>query len=301
MPRGQPFTRLCQALARPRYSGRADLHLHTTASDGVYTPLQLLEVTRKGGFSAISITDHDITDGALQATRLRRAGDPVVIIGAEISVQWKGRELHLLAYGVNPDSTALRDGLAEIRHRRAARLVSALEQLRARGLKMPDLDLPPVPGRRHLAMHMVAHGHAATIQSAIRRWLIGGAGIRLDPVGMEIQRAVTMVREAGGFTSLAHPPEYIQSGEMGELAELGVAGVEAEYPDFSATRILHLREMAAESGLKVTGGSDCHGPGPRAPGSKSLEMTDFLKLAWEKRHWILHPEEKPCWERSGKN
>lgn len=301
MPRGQPFTRLCQALARPKFFGRVDLHLHTNASDGVFAPAQLLELARKGGFAAISITDHDITDGALQATRLRRKGDPVVVIGVEISVSWKGRDLHLLGYGVDPDSPELRQGLADLRHRRAARLVSALEQLRARGLSLPDLDLPPVPGRRHLAIHLVENGHSMTIQSAIRRWLLGGDGIRLDPFGMPLEEAVSMVRGAGGFTSLAHPPEYLQAGDFQELASLGVAGVEAEYPDFSAKRILHLRQMASEAGLKVTGGSDCHGPGPRAPGTKSLELTDFLKLDWQKRHWILHPEETPCWEPSGKN
>ena len=74
MPRGSPFTRMCQALARPRHSGRADLHLHTDASDGTYTPQELLGLARKSGFAAIAITDHDTTDGALLANRLRKPG-----------------------------------------------------------------------------------------------------------------------------------------------------------------------------------------------------------------------------------
>ena len=301
MPRGSPFTRMCQALARPRHSGRVDMHLHTTASDGSHTPAQLLDLTRKAGFAAIAVTDHDTTDGALQATRLRRPGDPAVIIGAELSVTWQGRDLHLLAYGVDPWHDTFRQGLAELRQRRAGRLVNALEQLRARGLEMPDLDLPPVPGRRHLGQHLVAHGHAPTLQVAIRRWLLGGKGIRLDPFGMPLDQAVGLTKAAGGFTSLAHPPEWVNRTVLGELAEVGVSAIEAEYPDFSQTRILQLKTDAAAVGLKVTGGSDCHGPGPRAPGAKSLAIEQFLELGWRPDQWGLMPEEKPCWEPSGKS
>ena len=301
MPRGSPFTRMCQALARPRHSGRADLHLHTDASDGTYTPQELLGLARRSGFAAIAITDHDTTDGALLANRLRKPGDPVVIIGAELSVTWRGRDLHLLAYGVDPWQEDFRRGSAGLRERRAARLVKGLEELRRRGMEMPDLDLPPVPGRRHLAAHLVAHGHAPTLQSAIRRWLLGGGGVRLEPFGMPLEQAVALTAGAGGFTSLAHPPEWVDREAMGALAAAGVAAIEAEYPDFSQTRILQLKSDAREAGLKVTGGSDCHGPGPRAPGAKSLSMEQFLDLGWRPEQWGLKPEEKPCWEPSGKS
>lgn len=301
MPKGSPFTRMCQLLGRPRHAGRVDMHLHTTASDGSYTPAQLLDISRRSGFSAIAVTDHDTIDGALLASRLRRVGDPVVIIGAELSITWHGRDLHLLAYGADPTHGGYCQGLADLRQRRAGRLVHAVEQLRARGLAVPDLDLPPVPGRRHLAMHMVEHGLAPSIQVAIRRWLLGGAGIRLEAFGMPLEQAVAMVRAAGGFTSLAHPPEWIDAAKTRELADAGVAAIEAEYPDFSQKRILQLKTNAAAAGLKVTGGSDCHGPGPRVPGTKSLELEQFLDLGWKPHQWGLHAEEKPCWEPFGKS
>ena len=119
MPKGSPFTRMCQLLGRPRHAGRVDMHLHTTASDGSYTPAQLLDISRRSGFSAIAVTDHDTIDGALLASRLRRVGDPVVIIGAELSITWHGRDLHLLAYGADPTHGGYCQGLADLRQRRA--------------------------------------------------------------------------------------------------------------------------------------------------------------------------------------
>ncbi len=301
MPRGQPFTRMCQLLARPRHYGRADLHLHTTASDGNYSPAELLDLARRSGLAAMAVTDHDTLEGGRQTLNLRRAGDPAVILGVEISVTWQGRDLHLLAYGMDGSDEALLAGLAAIRQRRVTRLLGALNQIRARGLEIPDMVMPTVPGRRHLAQHLVATGHVATVQQGIRRWLLGGAGVRLDAFGMPLPEAVEMVVLAGGFCSLAHPPEWIAMEQVTGLAGEGVQALEAEYPDFSAKRVAQLKTMAAAAGMSVTGGSDCHGPGPRAPGCRSLSQEDFLKLPWNTSQWNLKPEEKACWEPSGKN
>src|SRR5947209_1321783 len=98
MPARQPFTALRQLAARPRHAGRADLHLHTTHSDGTYTPAQLVDLARRSGMSAIAVTDHDTLAGVLPA-RSAAVGHPLeVIAGAEISCVYAGRELHLLAY-----------------------------------------------------------------------------------------------------------------------------------------------------------------------------------------------------------
>src|SRR5947207_14379908 len=103
MPARQPFTALCRALAQPRTHGRADLHLHTTCSDGTYAPAQIVELARRCGLSALAITDHD-TLAALPAARAAAADSGVeVIAGVEISSEYNGRELHLPAYFVAPD------------------------------------------------------------------------------------------------------------------------------------------------------------------------------------------------------
>src|ERR1700676_4206567 len=104
MPVGQPFTLLCQQLARPRSAGRADLHVHTTHSDGNYTPAQVVELARRCGLSAVAITDHDTTSGVHVARQAAGAAiTPEIIAGVEITAEFRGRELPLLAYFVRLD------------------------------------------------------------------------------------------------------------------------------------------------------------------------------------------------------
>src|SRR5260370_22589975 len=115
MPARQPFTTLCQLAARPRLAGRADLHMHTTQSDGTYTPPQVVELARRSGLAAIAITDHDTCAG-VPAARAAAAGHGLeVIAGVEITTEHAGHELHQLAYFVQPDAAPLTAALAGIR------------------------------------------------------------------------------------------------------------------------------------------------------------------------------------------
>src|SRR5207244_130119 len=106
MPSRQPFTRLCQQLARPASSGRADLHLHTTHSDGTYSPAEVVDLARRSGLAAVAITDHDTTAGVAPA-RAAAALGLEVIAGVEVTAEYQGREAHLLGYFVRPDDRAL--------------------------------------------------------------------------------------------------------------------------------------------------------------------------------------------------
>src|SRR5437868_6099254 len=97
MPARQPFTSWCQALARPRHTARADLHIHTTHSDGNYTPVQVVDIARRSGLAAVSITDHDCVEGLAGATHA--AGEELeVISGVELSASFRGQVFHLLGY-----------------------------------------------------------------------------------------------------------------------------------------------------------------------------------------------------------
>src|SRR4051794_5315145 len=110
MPAGQPFTQLCQQLARPSKAGRADLHLHTTFSDGEYTPAQIVDLAQRCGLQAIAVTDHDTLAGNSPA-QLAAEARLEVIQGVEITAEFRGKELHLLGYFVRLDNTDLLDGL----------------------------------------------------------------------------------------------------------------------------------------------------------------------------------------------
>src|SRR5471032_1497291 len=97
MPAGQPFTQLCQTLARPRFFGRVDLHLHTTFSDGTYEPAEIVDLARRSGLSAIAITDHDTLDG-IAPTQDAAGASLEIVSGVEITAEFRGKELHLLGY-----------------------------------------------------------------------------------------------------------------------------------------------------------------------------------------------------------
>src|SRR5713226_2565658 len=120
MPARQPFTQLCETLARPRYFGRVDLHLHTTFSDGSYTPAQVVDLARRSGLAALAITDHDTLAGFAEA-RVVAASHLEIVPGVEITTAYRGRELHLLAYFVRPDDCPLTAALARLCQHRTGR------------------------------------------------------------------------------------------------------------------------------------------------------------------------------------
>jgi predicted metal-dependent phosphoesterase TrpH len=265
MPARQPFTSLCQALARPRLAARADLHVHTTHSDGTYTPGQVVELARRSGLAAISITDHDSLDGIAPARRAAGAAMEVVC-GVELTCCYRSHVLHLLGYFFRPDDSALAVVLNRLRQQRAGRFREMVERLRACGVSVRDEDLcaqaePNTLSRRHLAEMLVHSGQAATIREAFTRYLGDRGRVAVPHVGLPVAEAIALVRGAGGVAAWAHPSYDCSRETLSELRSLGLDAVEAEYPGFRRGRVRELRDLAASLGLAITGGSDCHGSG----------------------------------------
>ncbi len=285
MPAGQPFTALCKALARGPAAGRADLHLHSTASDGSYTPAQVADLARRCGLAAIALTDHD-TFAGLDEARAAAGGALEVIDGVEITTTHQGRELHLLAYFADPSHAGLAQALEEVRAGRRERFAAMVRRLQEAGVSVQEEERPPHSlGRRYLAELLVKQGRVGSVREAFSRWLGSGGRAFVPRQGLDVGRAIALVAEAGGVASWAHPPyDERTAPTLSELASLGMRAVEAAYPDAKASQSRHLREMAASLGLAVTGGSDCHGPGPRAVGSVTVgdgELATLRGLARE--------------------
>jgi 3',5'-nucleoside bisphosphate phosphatase len=281
MPARSPFTMLCQLAARGPKAGRADLHLHTTCSDGTYTPAQVVDLARRCGLSAVAITDHD-TLGACAAARTAAAGTGVeVITGVEITSEFRQRELHLLAYFVALDDPALSAALEHVRHHRRERFREMTERLRQCGVA---IDLPsngPGPealGRRYLAELLVGAGRVATVREAFARWLGDGGRAEVPKVRLPVAEALALVRGAGGVASWAHPNGQCDRPSLVELRAVGLGAVEVEHPVVKPSHKRQLREWAGELGLAVTGGSDCHGPGRRGVGCCTVAAADVERL-----------------------
>jgi predicted metal-dependent phosphoesterase TrpH len=264
MPQRQPFTILCQGLTR-RSASRADLHLHTTHSDGTYTPGQVIEVARRSGLAAVAITDHDTLAGLPEA-RAAAGSDLEVVPGVEISAEHGGRELHLLGYFVRPDDAALEAALRRLRKYRAERFWEMVERLRRCGVSVDEEELRAwagggVLGRRNLAEFLVRTRRTASVREAFVRYLGDAGRVALPKVRVAVADAIAVVRGAGGVASWAHPPYDCTREGLAGLRQLGLGAVEADYPAHGPARRRELRRWAAELGLAVTGGSDCHGPG----------------------------------------
>jgi predicted metal-dependent phosphoesterase TrpH len=267
MPAGQPFTWLCQQLARPRSTGRADLHVHTVHSDGTYTPAQVVDLARRCGLSAVAITDHDTTAGVRFARQAAGASPLEVIAGVEITAEFRGRELHLLAYFVRLDHRPLESALSGLRADRLGRFWEMVGRLRELGVCLSDQILASVNtsgtlGRRNLAELMVRSGQAATVREAFQRYLADHGRAAVPKRRLPVEEAAGLVRGAGGVAAWAHPTYDCTRATVAELHALGVRGVEVDFPKCRPIRARELRAWAAEVGMAVTGGSDCHGPEP---------------------------------------
>jgi predicted metal-dependent phosphoesterase TrpH len=284
MPARQPFTALCRTAARRPAAGRADLHLHSTHSDGSYTPAQVVELARRSGLGAVALTDHDTLSGLAEARAA--AGSAVeVIAGAEITCEFRGKELHLLAYFVRPEDAALTAALRRLCEHRRRRFWDMVEGLRGHGVSFAEEELKAQAaacslGRRHLAELLVKARRAGSVREAFVRYLGDGGRVARPKLRLPVGQALALVRGAGGVAAWAHPPYDCTREALAELLGLGLAAVEAEHPATRPSRARQLRAWARELGLAVTGGSDCHGPDHprRAVGACSVSADELEAL-----------------------
>ncbi|HYT94510.1 MAG TPA: PHP domain-containing protein [Gemmataceae bacterium] len=266
MPQHQPFTALCSTLARVTRTSRADLHIHTTCSDGAYTPAEVVDLARRSGLAAVAITDHDTIAGIAPAQAATR-GPLEIVSGVEITAVFDGRGLHLLGYFFRSDNLALLSGLARLRRQRAGRFREMVERLRARGMSLQEEEVRAalevgVPGRRTLAELLVRSGKVSSVRAAFASYLGDAGGVTIPSVGLPAGEAIALVRGAGGVAAWAHPSYDEETPRrLAALRDLGLQAVEVDYPTCQGSKQRRLRALAAELGLAVTGGSDCHGPG----------------------------------------
>jgi predicted metal-dependent phosphoesterase TrpH len=269
-------------MARPR---RADLHVHSTASDGDYTPGQVVALARQAGLCAVALTDHD-TLAALAEAQAAAEESIELVPGVEISAAFAGRELHLLGYFVRTDHDELNAALAAVCAARRERFRDFVERLRGRGCALPEDRVRLVeeatasPGRRHVANLLVACGHARTRTEAFHRLLNPlreeVRGKRLIP----LEDAIRLVHAAGGVASLAHPPADLVDADFAHLGAHGLDALEATYPWGRNSPAARLRAFAARHDFATSGGSDCHGPEPahRRIGSHAITSDELAAL-----------------------
>lgn len=257
---------------RPR--ARIDLHIHSSASDGTLTPLEIVKRARSLNLGAIAITDHDTVNGLRQIRSLLPMEDLAFLNGVEISTSAPAScnhpgSLHILGYGFNLEDPELNRHLTILQSARKNRNPQIIARLNQLGfpLKLEDIEAPPdgQVGRPHIARHMVQKGYAVNIDEAFDLYLGTGKAAYVDKYRMDCELAFKLISAAGGLPMLAHPgliklspPELEQAVDT--MVEMGLKGIEALYPAHDKAQNELFFHLARKHKLVVTGGTDFHGP-----------------------------------------
>lgn len=246
---------------------KIDLHVHTTASDGTFTPREAVQKAAELGLRAIAITDHDTVEGHAEAGEAAKALGVEIVPGIEISTKY-GVAVHILGYYVHgeaPGIRALLDGIVADRDSRNEKMCALMA---ADGLPVSYAQMKErfgeVIGRPHFGRILVDLGLAANISDAFARYVDRGQRYYVPRTIIAIETSVEAIVESGGVPVLAHPFQYKKTdAELRELIELcmdhGLRGMECRYSGYDAEQVAYLEGLAEEYGLIKTGGSDFHG------------------------------------------
>lgn len=239
----------------------ADLHLHTTFSDGTDTPERVVQRASEIGITAIAITDHDTVDGVLPAKAAAEKAGIADIAGIELSATFDSGDIHILGLGIDTESPPLRAALEVLHDARAHRIQRMLERLAKRGipLKLEDDAANGVVGRMHIARALHAAGHTKTVQQAFDKYLKPGRPGYAAQVKLECEKAIELIHAAKGLAFIAHPGIGAPRRKLLSLLEYPFDGIECYHSKHSPGQTDMLLQLARDRGLLVTGGSDCHG------------------------------------------
>ncbi len=281
-----------------------DLHTHSTASDGTYTPAQLMEYAHARNINAIALTDHDSIDGIIEAQKKARELSMEFIPGIELSIQWPTGEFHLLGLGLQSPSKELLGAIDFLRQERDNRNIKMAQKLQEQGIAITYEEVvekagTKTIGRPHFASLMIEKGFIRQRQQAFDQYFAKGRPCYVERTGLDLEDAVKVIKTSGGIPVQAHPLSmYVSWGKMEDtmidIQMHGVEGLEAWHPGTRVSEAYRLEELARKLGMTATAGSDFHGEKVRADrkigytaGKSKIEdkfWYEELKPALEKIH-----------------
>jgi 3',5'-nucleoside bisphosphate phosphatase len=258
---------------------RADLHVHSTASDGTVSPRELVGLALANGVDVLAIADHDSVEGLPEAFSAALDTGLTMVPAVELSAVSHGVDVHILAYFVDPHDTGLATVLLQLRaarHRRAESMVAALSKA---GYSVTIEDVLALSdggavGRSHVARALVGAGAAESVSDAFQRLIGRGMPFYVPKESTSPDAVVGIIRSLGAVPVLAHPGVTGIDGEIPELVRAGLLGIEAYHADHSPRQRQEYAELAARLGLLVTGGTDFHGSYAHNPDVGSVHVPE---------------------------
>lgn len=275
---------------------RADLHLHTTCSDGRLTPTELVQLVVDRGIEVMALTDHDTTQGMEEAlAAARRYPQLRLIPGVELSTDVPGNEVHVLGYFIDYQDEDFQRFLARFRDSRMNRAQRMVEKLATLGIhidwqRVKEIAGAGAVGRPHVAQAILEKGYISSIAEAFDRFIGRTGPAYVEREKMTPAEAVTLAAKVGGLPVLAHPRDLDNLGQLiEELKGAGLIGMEVYYQNYDDDTVAELLTVAKRYDLIPLGGSDYHGlggPDERLPGNIPLPFEPverLLKLAAERK------------------
>ncbi|MCB1937232.1 MAG: PHP domain-containing protein [Nitrosomonas sp.] len=249
-----------------------DLHCHSTVSDGVLTPTQLIERAHQRGVCVIALTDHDDVAGAAEASRAAAEKNIIFINGVEISVTWRGRTIHILGLNVDPDYKPLYDGLTAIRDGRTQRARNISAELEKVGIKdslegaFAFVGERGLIGRTHFARFLIEKGYAKDMKTVFKKYLVKGKPGYAHHEWAQLSETIDWITGSGGRAVIAHPARYnlgknVLNDLLDDFCTLGGTGIEVVSASHTQEQVKIFAHHAKVRNLLVSCGSDFHGPG----------------------------------------
>jgi hypothetical protein len=244
---------------------KIDLHIHTTYSDGVYSPKEIMEKAHQLDLNVIAITDHDCVAGYKQGESYANKYGIELVPGVEISTHYKTNEVHILAYFIDVKNRMLETMLRFVQKGRNKRAAKILKRLNKFGMKITVKDVYNQTGnigaigRPHIASAMLANGYIKNYNDAFLNYIGNDGPAYVQKPSYSPDKVINTVHSAGGVAILAHPGILNNDFIIPDLVEMGLDGLEVFYPLHSINQRDTYLMLAEKYNLLVTGGSDFHG------------------------------------------
>ncbi len=249
---------------------KIDLHTHTTASDGIYSPSDLIDLAISNNLTAMAITDHDSVDGLEEAMNYSKGKDLELIPGIEFSIEYTGGSFHLIGLYIDFYNSELIETTERLKKLRSERVVMIVEDLNRYGIDISIDDISSLAsgysvGRPHIARVLVEKGYASDVNAIFQHYMVKGKPGYVKKEKILVDKAINIIKQAGGISIIAHPITLNFKTfdnfekQVQQLAVLGLDGIEVFSSMHTHDEIDEFERITHKFNLIISGGSDFHG------------------------------------------
>ena len=244
--------------------GVIDLHVHTTCSDGLLRPEEVVIKAKEVGLAALGIADHDSVDGIEKAIKTGEEIEFEVVPAVELSCIHNNNDIHILGYYPDYQNQELLDFLGSVQQQRLERAHKIVGKLSEQGVdidveRVMELSAGASVGRPHIAQVLLERGYVNSFSEAFWKFIGYHCPAYVPKMEISPQEAIDFIKKFSGIPVLAHPHSYHSEELVYTLIQAGIAGLEVWHPEHSLSTSDHYLEICQKNGLLATGGSDCHG------------------------------------------